>query len=57
MNVENFFIYAVYFMIFDVMGFVLATTVSQPVNLLLPLFYAGAGIISIAILIFSWREH
>jgi NADH:ubiquinone oxidoreductase subunit 3 (subunit A) len=25
-NVENFFIYAVYFMIFDVLGFVLATT-------------------------------
>jgi NADH:ubiquinone oxidoreductase subunit 3 (subunit A) len=57
MNVENFFIYAVYFMIFDVMGFVLATTVSQPVNLLLPLFYAGAGLVSIVILIFSWRQH
>jgi NADH:ubiquinone oxidoreductase subunit 3 (subunit A) len=56
MNVENFFIYAVYFMIFDVMGFVLATTISQPVNLLLPLFYAGASLISIGILTANWRQ-
>ena len=57
MNVENFFIYAVYFMIFDVLGFVLATTISQPVNLLLPLFYAGVSVVSIAILTISWRQH
>ena len=56
MNVENFFIYAVYFMIFDVLGFVLATTIARPVNLLLPLYYAGASIVSIAILTFSWRH-
>ncbi len=56
MNVENFFIYAVYFMIFDVLGFVLATTVARPVNLLLPLFYAGTSIVSITILIASWRQ-
>jgi hypothetical protein len=56
MNVENFFIYAVYFMIFDVLGFVLATTIAQPVNLLLPLFYAGASIVSIVILTANWRQ-
>lgn len=56
MNVENFFVYAVYFMIFDVLGFVLATTVAKPVNLLLPLYYAGASLVSIGILITSWRQ-
>jgi len=55
-NVENFFIYAVYFMIFDVLGFVLATTVSQPVNLLLPLFYAGTSLVSIVTLTANWRQ-
>ena len=56
MNVENFFIYAVYFMIFDVLGFVLATTIARPVNLLLPLYYAGASIVSIVILTANWRQ-
>ncbi len=56
MNVENFFVYAVYFMIFDVLGFVLATTIARPVNLLLPLFYAGVSIVSIVILTANWRQ-
>ena len=56
MNVENFFVYAVFFMIFDVLGFVLATTIARPVNLLLPLFYAGASIVSIVILTANWRQ-
>jgi NADH:ubiquinone oxidoreductase subunit 3 (subunit A) len=56
MNVENFFIYAVYFMIFDVLGFVLATTIAKPVNLLLPLYYAGASIVSVVILTSNWRQ-
>ncbi|MCD6359872.1 MAG: NADH-quinone oxidoreductase subunit A [Armatimonadetes bacterium] len=55
MNVEKFFIYAVYFMIFDILGFVLATTISRPVNLFLPLFYAGTSIISIVMLTAKWR--
>ena len=55
-NVENFFIYAVYFMIFDVLGFVLATTVAKPVNMLIPLFYAGVSLISIVILTAKWRQ-
>ncbi|MBN2335767.1 NADH-quinone oxidoreductase subunit A [Candidatus Bathyarchaeota archaeon] len=55
-NVENFFIYAVYFMIFDVLGFVLATTVAKPVNMFVPLFYAGVSLISIVILTAKWRH-
>jgi len=54
-NTENFFIYAVYFMIFDVLGFVLVTSFANPVNILLPLFYAGASLISIVILNAKWR--
>lgn len=56
MNVENFFVYAVYFMIFDVLGFVLATTIARPMSVILPLFYAGASIISIGILTSTWRQ-
>jgi NADH:ubiquinone oxidoreductase subunit 3 (subunit A) len=54
-NTENFFIYAVYFMIFDVLGFVLATAFASPVNIIVPLFYAGASLISIVILNAKWR--
>ena len=54
-NVENFFIYAVYFMIFDVLGFVLATTLARPANLILPLAYAAASLVSIVILTAKWR--
>ena len=55
-NVENFFIYAVYFMIFDVLGFVLATTLARPANTMLPLAYAAASLVSIAILTTRWRK-
>jgi NADH:ubiquinone oxidoreductase subunit 3 (subunit A) len=55
-NVENFFIYAVYFMIFDILGFVMATTLSRPDNLLIPLAYAGTSLISIVILTMKWRQ-
>ena len=55
-NVENFFIYAVYFMIFDVLGFVLATTLARPANLILPLAYAAASLVSIVILTAKWRK-
>ncbi len=55
LNTENFFIYAVFFMIFDVLGFMLATTMAKPVNMLVPLFYAGATLISITVLTTKWR--
>lgn len=56
MNVENFFIYAVYFMIFDVLGFILATTLARPANVMLPLAYAAASLVSIAVLTAKWRK-
>jgi NADH:ubiquinone oxidoreductase subunit 3 (subunit A) len=55
-NVEKFFIYAVYFMIFDVLGFVLATTLAHPVNIIIPLAYAAASLVSISILSAKWRK-
>lgn len=55
-NVENFFIYAVYFMIFDILGFVLATSLANPVNSFLPLFYAGTSLVSIWTLTAKWRH-
>jgi len=55
-NIENFFIYAVYFMVFDVLGFVLATTLARPTNIILPLGYAAASLVSIAILTAKWRK-
>jgi len=53
-NVENFFIYAVYFMIFDILGFVMATTVAGPNNMFVPLVYGGASLISIIVLAMKW---
>ena len=55
-NVENFFIYAVYLMIFDVLGFVLATTLARPDNVMLPLAYAASSLVSIAVLTAKWRK-
>ncbi len=55
-NIEQFFIYAVYFMIFDVLGFVLVTTLAQPNNILIPLAYAAASLVSISILSAKWRK-
>lgn len=55
-NVENFFIYAVYFMIFDVLGFVLVTTLARPSNLMLPLAYAATSLVSIMILATKWGK-
>lgn len=55
MNVENFFIYAVYFMIFDVLGFVMVTTLARPANVLLPVVYAGTSLVSILMLAVRWK--
>ena len=55
-NIEKFFIYAVYFMIFDVLGFVLATTLAKPSNIIIPLAYAAASLVSISILSAKWRK-
>ena len=49
-NTEEFFLYAVYFMVFHILAFVLATTIARPTSALLPVFFAGATLISVAIL-------
>jgi NADH:ubiquinone oxidoreductase subunit 3 (subunit A) len=55
-NVERFFLYAVYFLIFDVLGFVLATTLSRPADIGVPLAYAAASLVSVAVLTANWRK-
>lgn len=54
LNLERFFIYAVYFMVFDILGFVMVTTLSRPSNALLPLAYAGASLVSVMVLVVRW---
>lgn len=49
-DVEEFFIYAVYFMIFDILAFILATTIARPTNIFLPILFAGASLLSIIVL-------
>jgi len=49
-DVEEFFIYAVYFMIFDILGFILATTIARPTNIFLPILFAGTSLLSIVVL-------
>ena len=55
MNVENFFIYAVYFMIFDVLGFVMVTTLAGVVYPIIPVLYGLASLVSIAVLNARWK--
>ena len=49
-NVEEFFIYALYFMIFDILAFVLATTIVRPTNYLLPIIYSAVSLFSVLML-------
>ena len=55
MNVENFFIYAVYFMIFDVLGFVMVTTLAGTVYPIIPVLYGLASLVSIMVLNARWK--
>ena len=57
MNVENFFIYAVYFMIFDVLGFVMVTTLGGTVYPIIPVLYGLASLVSIAVLNARWKAR
>lgn len=56
LNMENFFIYAVFFMIFDVLGFVVVTSMHNPGSPLLPLFYVGTSLVSVLALNTLWRS-
>jgi NADH:ubiquinone oxidoreductase subunit 3 (subunit A) len=55
MNVDNFFIYAVYFMIFDVLGFVMVTTLGGTVYPIIPVLFGLASLISIMVLNSRWK--
>jgi NADH:ubiquinone oxidoreductase subunit 3 (subunit A) len=55
MNVDNFFIYAVYFMIFDVLGFVMVTTLGGTVYPIIPVLFGLASLISILVLNSRWK--
>jgi NADH:ubiquinone oxidoreductase subunit 3 (subunit A) len=55
-NVERFFLFAVFFMIFDVLGFVLVTTLARPDNIGIPLAYAASSLVSVAVLSANWRK-
>lgn len=49
MNVQNFFIYAVYFMIFDILAFVLAISFVNPG--LMPAFFAIITLLAVILLL------
>lgn len=53
---EEFFVYAVYFMIFHILAFILATTLVRPINVYVPIVYAGVSLISVGILTLSRRR-
>lgn len=55
MNVDNFFIYAVYFMIFDVLGFVMVTTLGGTVYPIIPVLFGLASMFSIIVLNSRWK--
>jgi len=55
-NVERFFLYSVFFMIFDVLGFVLVTTLARPDNIFIPVAYGASSLLSVAVLTASWRK-
>lgn len=49
-NLEHFFIYGVYFMIFHILVFSLATTIARPMDISIPVLFAGVSLLSIAML-------
>lgn len=55
-NLEQFFIYAVYFMIFHILVFSLATTLSRPIDVSVPILFAAVSIISIGMLAFKEKR-
>ena len=53
-DVERFLIYAVYFLIFDILAFILATSLSTPGYF--PAIYASIVLMAIVILLPLWRR-
>lgn len=53
-DVKRFFIYAVYFLIFDILAFIIATSLSTPG--FFPAIYAFIVLMAVAILLPLWRR-
>ena len=53
-DIERFFIYAVYFLIFDILAFILATSLSTPG--FSPAIYASIVLMAVIILLPIWRR-
>lgn len=53
-DIKNFFIYAVYFLIFDILAFILATSLSTPG--FFPAIYAFIVLMAVIILLPLWRR-
>jgi NADH:ubiquinone oxidoreductase subunit 3 (subunit A) len=53
-DVERFFIYAVYFLIFDILAFILATSLNTPG--FFPALYATIVLMGIVLLLPLWRR-
>ena len=53
-DVERFLIYAVYFLIFDILAFILATSLSTPGYF--PAVYASIVLMAVVILLPLWRR-
>ncbi len=54
-DVERFLIYAVYFLIFDILAFILATSLNTPGYF--PAIYATIVLMAVVILLPSWRRE
>ena len=53
-DIKRFFIYAVYFLIFDILAFILATSLSTPG--FFPAIYASIVLMAVVILLPLWRR-
>jgi NADH:ubiquinone oxidoreductase subunit 3 (subunit A) len=53
-DVKRFFIYAVYFLIFDILAFILATSLNTPG--FFPAIYAAVVLMAVVILLPLWRQ-
>jgi NADH:ubiquinone oxidoreductase subunit 3 (subunit A) len=54
-DVEKFLIYAVYFLIFDILAFILATSLVTPG--IFPVMYAAVVLMAVLILLPLWRRE
>lgn len=56
-DVERFLVYAVYFLIFDILAFILATSLVLPPPGIFPIVYAAVVLMAVLILLPLWRRE